>query len=125
MIFKRDPALWMMLGATLIRLVSGFLFPLSVDQQSLLNAFVAAIVGVLVAFMVRHDGQVAAIGGLFAAALAVAIGFGLRMSPENQALVMSGVGLVVAAFARTQMGARVPPVVTGPEPVVPIRAAQA
>lgn len=125
MIFKRDPALWMTFAATVIRLVSGFLFPLTVDQQSLLNAFVAAIVGVLVAFMVRHDGQVAAIGGLVAAALAVAIGFGLRMSPENQALVMSGVGLAVAAFARTQMGAKVPPVVTDPEPVQPIRAAQA
>lgn len=123
MIFRRDPALWLSLLATAIRLAVGFGLPLTVDQQSLLNAVLAAVVGLVVAFTVRHDGQVAAILGFVGAAIALAIGFGLRLSPENQALIMSFVGTVLAAFTRTQVGTGVPPV-TKPELQPAIKPAQ-
>lgn len=110
MIFRRDPALWLSLAATVIRLAVGFGLPLSVDQQALLNAALAAAVGLIVAFVVKHDGQVAAITGFIATAIALAIGFGLNLSPENQALIMSAVGTFLAAFTRTQVGSGVPPV---------------
>lgn len=110
MILKRDPAWFAMLFATVLRLVCAFWLDFSNDQQALLNTLVAAILGLVVAFTVRHDGQVAAISGLFAALVAAAVGFGLNLSAEQQALIMSVVGAALAGFGRTQMGAAVPPV---------------
>lgn len=110
MVLRRDPALWAMLFATALRLACAFWLNFSIDQQALLNTLVAAVLATVVAFTVRHDGQVSAILGFFAALVAAAVGFGLKMSPENQALIMSFVGAVVSMFSRTQMGAAVPPV---------------
>lgn len=108
-IFGRDPALWLSLVATALKLISAFWLHLSDDHQAILNAAVAAAVGVAVAVMVR-DGQVAAILGFVQAALAVAVGFGLNIDAEHQAIIMSFVGTALAAFVRTQVIAPVPPV---------------
>ena len=116
MVLKRDPALWLMLLATLLRLLSAFVFHFSVDQQALINTLLAAIFGVIVAFTVAHDGQVAAITGLFSAGIAAAVGFGLKLSPADQAIIMSFVGAAVSFYNRTQITARVGPVVTGATP---------
>lgn len=105
---KRDPALYVSLAATTIRLAVGFGVALTVDQQSLLNAAVAAAAGLLVAWQVQ-DGQVAAILGVIQALIALAVGFGLNLTPENQALVMSLVGTSIACFVRTQVVAPAPP----------------
>jgi hypothetical protein len=104
--FSRDPALYLTLIATVIRLSSIWLH-LSVEQQALLNAAVTAAAGLLVAAIVRHDGQMAALVGVVQALLAVAIGFGLHVSAENQAVLMSFVGALAAAFVRTQVVAPV------------------
>lgn len=109
MLFKRDPALILMLLATAVRLASAFWLDWTVDQQSVVNAALAALMGVIVSFVVKHDGQVAAITGFFAAMIALAIGFGLQISPENQAIIMSFVGAALAAFTRTQVVSSVPP----------------
>lgn len=109
MLFKRDPALILTALATAVRLASAFWLDWTIGQQALVNAFLAAAAGLVVAFVVRHDGQVAAIVGVITAMIALAVGFGLRMSPENQALIMSVVGAFAAAFTRTQVGAAVPP----------------
>lgn len=108
MIFRRDPALWLSLLATILRLISAFWLHLSVDQQALLNTLLAAIIGVAVAMLVKHDGQVAAITGFFAALIAAAVGFRFNLSAENQALIMSFVGIVLAFIVRTQVVAAVP-----------------
>lgn len=118
MVFKRDPALILMLIATGVRLASAFWLDWSIGQQALVNAALAAVMGLIVAFTVKHDGQVAAINGFFAAGIALAIGFGLHVSPENQAIIMSFVGAALAAFTRTQVTAAVPSAVTGANPVV-------
>lgn len=109
MLFKRDPALILTLLATMVRLASAFWLDWTIDQQSLVNAALAAVMGLIVAFVVKHDGQVAAFSGVFSALIALAIGFGLRVSPENQAIIMSVVGAVLAAFTRTQVTASAPP----------------
>jgi hypothetical protein len=105
--FSRDPALYLTLVATAVRLASAFLFHLTVDQQAVVNAAATAIAALIVAFAVAHDGQVAAILGVAQALLALAIGFGLHVSAENQAVIMSFVGAVAAAFIRTQAVAKV------------------
>lgn len=125
MLFKRDPALILMFLATTVRLVSAFWLDWTVEQQSLVNAALAAVTGGIVAVVVRRDGQVAAISGGFAAVIALAIGFGLRLSPENQALIMSVVGAALAMFTRTQVTASVPPTTNravDPVPVVVVPA---
>lgn len=105
---SRDPAFYVMLAATVIRLVAAFLTPISDDQQTWLNAGVAAVGGVVVAFWVRKEGQVAALTGLATALLAIAVGFGADISAEGQAAIMSFVGVFAAGFIRTQVTAAPP-----------------
>jgi hypothetical protein len=105
---RRDPALLAALAATAIKLFSAFVIDLSIGQQSALNAVVAAGAGLAVAFMVK-DGQVAAILGIAQALIALAVGFGLRIDADNQALIMSFIQLTVGAFERTQVTAPAPP----------------
>lgn len=100
-ILGREPALWAALAAAAIKLVAAFWIDLSVDQQSTLNAIVAAVIGLGVAIAVR-DGIQAAVLGFAQAALALAIGFGLHMSADNQAVIMSFVAVAVGMFVRTQ-----------------------
>lgn len=106
-LFGREPALWAALAAAAIKLIAAFWILLSVDQQSALNAVVAGVLGLIVAFVVR-DGIQAAVLGFAQAALALGIGFGLHMSADNQAVIMSFVAVAVGMFVRTQAGAPVP-----------------
>jgi hypothetical protein len=107
---SRDPAFYVMLAATIIRLLAAFVVHLTDDQQTWLNAAVAAVGGLVVAVWVKREGQIAALTGLAAALLAVAVGFGANISAEGQAAIMSFVGVVAAAFIRTQVEAPVPAV---------------
>lgn len=100
---SREPALYLTLFATAVRLLGAFIFDLTEDQQAVLNAAATAIASAAVAVLVRRDGQVPAILGVAQALLALGIGFGLDVSAENQAIIMSFVGAVAAAFIRTQV----------------------
>jgi hypothetical protein len=104
---SRDPALWLTLFATAVRLFAAFILKISDEQQAVLNAAATAVASLIVAVWVRRDGQVAAILGVAQALLALAIGFGLDVSAEGQAVIMSFVGAVAAAFIRTQVAAPV------------------
>lgn len=106
--FSRDPALWLTLFATAVRLFAAFIIDLTDSQQAVLNAAATAIAGLWVAVWVRRDGQVAALLGVAQALLALAVGFGLDVSAENQAVIMSFVGAAAAAFIRTQVEAKKP-----------------
>jgi hypothetical protein len=104
---SRDPALWLGLAAAAVQLVAAFLFPLTVEQQALLNAAAVAVAGVITAFAVRRDGQAAALVGFAQAAIALGLGFGLDWGPEKQAAAMAIVTALAAAFVRTQVTAKV------------------
>jgi hypothetical protein len=104
---SRDPALWLTLFATAVRLFAAFVIHLTDEQQAVLNAVATAVASLIVAIVVRRDGQVPAILGVAQALLALAIGFGLNVSAEGQAVIMSFVGAVAAAFTRTQVVAPV------------------
>ena len=106
---SRDPAIFLSLFATAVRLASAFWFHVSDEQQAVVNAVATAIAGLAVALWVRRDGQVPAILGVAQALLALAVGFGLNLSGELQATLMSFVGLALAAFVRTQVTAPVSP----------------
>lgn len=103
----RDPALYLFLVATAVKLFSAFILHVSDDTQTAVNAVAVAVAAAIVALAVKHDGQVAAILGVAQALLALAIGFGLHLSAENQALIMSFLGALAAGFVRTQATAEV------------------
>lgn len=104
---SRNPALWLTLFATVVRLGAAFFVHLTDGQQAVLNAAATAVAGLIVAVWVKKDGQVAAILGVAQALLALAIGFGLGFTAERQAIIMSVVGAVAAAFIHTQVVAPV------------------
>lgn len=103
----REPALIGMLIGIGIRLI-GTALDLSTSHQALINAAVAAIVGLIVATVTR-DGQSAALLGGAQALIAVALGFGLAIDPDTQALIMSGVAALSAMYERTQITAPAAP----------------
>lgn len=107
-IWGREPAVWLTLIATAVRLLGAFVIDLTDGQQAVLNAAAAAGAALIVAFLVR-DGQVAAVLGLAQALLALAVGFGLHIDADHQAVIMSFVGGVIAMFVRTQVTAPVGP----------------
>lgn len=109
LIFHREPALWLALVAVAVKLSTAFGLDLTSDQQAVINAVAAALVGLIVAIVV-HDGIGAAVLGLVQAAIALAVGFGLHWSPEQQAVVLSFVSAIVAMWTRTQVTAPRPPV---------------
>jgi hypothetical protein len=105
--FRREPAIYLTLFATAVRLLGAYVIHLTDGQQAVLNAVATAVASLIVAFLVA-DGQVAAILGLAQAFLALAVGFGLSIDGEQQAIIMSFVGAAVAMFVRTQVVAPVP-----------------
>jgi len=125
-ILGREPVLWLSLVAIVVKVVSAFLVHVSTDQQAVINATAAAVAGLLVALSTR-DGESGAILGVVQALLALGVGFGLRWTPEQQAMVMSLSATVVAMFLRTQVTAPVPasaapvPVAAVPAPTPALR----
>jgi len=106
-ILGREPVLWLSLVAISVKVISAFLVHVSTDQQAVINAAAAAVAGLLVALS-THDGESGAILGLVQALIALGVGFGLRWTPDQQAMVMSLAATVVAMFLRTQVTAPVP-----------------
>jgi hypothetical protein len=102
-LFGREPTLWSGLFSSAVMLISAFWFPLTAGQQSVLNAFCTAVFGFLTWWFVARDGSSAAILGLLKTVLALGIAFGLHLSPENQAVVMTFAATVTAMFVRTQV----------------------
>ncbi|MCG6493449.1 hypothetical protein [Kitasatospora sp. A2-31] len=105
-ILGREPALWLGLVAVLVKAGAAFGLQVTPDQQALVNALAAALVGAVVAFAV-HDGAAAAILGLVQATIALAVGYGLDWSADQQAVAMSLVAAAVAMWTRTQVTAPV------------------
>lgn len=106
LIFGREPALWLGLIAVAVKLVSAFWVNVSSDQQAVINAVAAAAVGLFVAVSVR-DGVSAAALGLVQAVIALAVGFGLHLDAQHQALLMAAADAVAAMWTRTQVTAKI------------------
>jgi hypothetical protein len=98
LIFGREPAAWLALVAALVQGISAFFFPLTVDQQGVINALAVAAVGLITAVIVKSDNVLPAITGVGKALLALGLAFGLNWSPDAQSAAMILV-TAVAAFA--------------------------
>jgi hypothetical protein len=103
LIFHREPAVILAFVSALVAVGSNFAFHWSSDQQSLLNAVAAAVVGLFTAWSVDKGGLAAAVMGLASAVLALGLGFGLALDATQQATVMSFVAAVVGMWVRTQV----------------------
>ena len=114
-IFNREPALWLGLVAIAVKLLAAFGMDVSVEQQAVINAVAAALVGLILA-VVAGDAIGAAVLGFAQAALALAVGFGLDWSAEQQAVVLAAAAAVVAMWDRTQITAPAPAAAT-PRPL--------
>lgn len=112
-IFGRDPSLlW---SAIAVALMIGSSFGLKVfgvelspEFQAVLNGVVVAAWGVFTALTVEKDKVVPAVTAFVKVLIALAVGFGLQWSAEQQALVMTGVSFLLAFVVRTQVVAPVP-----------------
>ncbi len=105
-VFGREPALVLTLIAVIVKTVAAFGVDVSTDQQAVINAAAAAVVGLAIAVM-AHDGIGAAVLGFVQAAIALAVGFGLHWDAGQQAVVMSLVAAAIGMFDRTQVTAPV------------------
>lgn len=101
---RREPALLLALIASVVKLGSAFGLDVTADQQAVINAAAAAIVGLVVA-VAAHDSLSAPILGAVQALVALAVGFGLHWSADQQAIVMTAAAATVAMFVRTQVTA--------------------
>lgn len=107
-ILGREPALWLALAGALISALGAFVVDLNVEQEGTLNFVVFSLVGLLTALSVR-DGISAAVLGLVKGLLALAVSFGLALTPESQSVLLTLVAAVTAMFVRTQVTAPVGP----------------
>jgi hypothetical protein len=106
-IFGREPALVLALLASVLKLGAAFGLHVTGDQQALINATAAALVGLAVA-AAAHDSLSAPILGVIQAMVALAVGLGLHWTADQQALVMTAAAALVAMFTRTQVTSLVP-----------------
>jgi len=105
---QREPALILALVASIIQMVSAFIFPLTVSQQGVLNACAVAAAGLITAAVVKSDQLAPAILGFAQAAIALGIAFGWHLTDTNQSIIMTFIATVVSMFVRTQVTAPVP-----------------
>lgn len=106
-IFGREPALLLGFIAALLKLAAGFGVEVSETQMTLINAFLAAAVAVILAVVLRDGAAGAAIMQFAQAGMALFVGFGLDWTAEKQALVMASLAALLALWERREV---VPPV---------------
>lgn len=107
-IFGREPALLLGFAAAGLKLAAAFGLNVSDSQQALINAALAAAVGVWLAIVAKDGALGAAITQLAQAFLALFLGFGLDWSAAKQATVMATLAAALALWERTQVTAPVP-----------------
>ena len=108
LVFGREPAVVLGLFAACVQLLSATLMDWSVAQQGYINAVAVALAGVLTAWAVSEEAIIAALSGVAAAVVALALSFGLALSPDLQAAIAVMVTMLGAFWTRTQVVARVP-----------------
>lgn len=104
----REPVKIGALIAAILGLVSGLGLGVSVDQQGLINGAIVLIIGFINTLVVSEEKALPLISGVVQATLSVALSFGLLLSPQVQASIMTFVVALVAMWQRTQVTAPVP-----------------
>ena len=107
MIFGREPALIAGFIKALVALLVAFGLKWTAEQVGLVNAVVAALLGVYVAWATKDTLASAALA-LVDAVLALLIGFGLNLNADQSAAIIALVTVVLAMFNRTQTSPAAP-----------------
>jgi hypothetical protein len=108
----REPVKIGALIAAILGLVSGLGMGVTVDQQGVINGAVVLLIGLINTWVVSEEKALPLIAGAVQAVMSVALSFGLELSPQVQASVMTFVVALVAMWMRGQV---TPPV--GPDSV--------
>jgi putative flippase GtrA len=87
--FGREPSVILGAFAIVVQFVSAFVINVSATTQTAVNVAAAALVGFIVAYMVKDEGTFAAFTGLGQAALALAMNLGLHWSGDKQTAFMA------------------------------------
>ncbi|KIF00847.1 hypothetical protein PL81_38685 [Streptomyces sp. RSD-27] len=106
-ILGREPALLLGFAAAGLKLGAAFGLNVSDTQQALINAVLAAAVGVWLAIVAKDGALGAAITQLAQAGMALFVGFGLDWTAAKQATVMATLAAALALWERTQITAPV------------------
>lgn len=108
-LFGREPAVWVGLieGALALTVAAG-LVNFTADQTALVMAAVVAVFGVVTAYL-TSDTMLGVLVGLTKAVVALVVGFGLTLSPELTASIITFVVVAVGFFQRTQTTPAVTP----------------
>lgn len=106
-VFGREPVYFLAVAAITLKLVAAFGLNVSDNQQAVINAVLAAAVGVASAVVLKTGAAGAAILQFAQAALALFVGFGLDLSANQQGLIMSGVAAVLALVLHHEVTAPV------------------
>jgi hypothetical protein len=115
-IFGREPSFFLAIIAAALQVAVTFGLPLSANQTTAINAVLLAVVGAVTAWMLRTDGQLAAMTGLAQAGLTLLLAFEVGFSVERTTAIMTFVTLAAGLFVRTQVTAPVPAVERPPSP---------
>jgi nicotinamide riboside transporter PnuC len=108
-VLGREPAQFAAALAAAVQLVTALFLPLSVTQQGAVNAVCVAVAGLFTALAVSKEKAAPLIAGLLQAIIALALAFGIALSPDMQSTLMSVVATVGGWWLRTQVWAPVPP----------------
>jgi hypothetical protein len=105
--FGREPAAILALVSVLVKLSSAYVFHATVNQQATVNTVAACGVALFIAIS-AHDSIGAAVFNLAQALVAAAVGFGLKLDADHQAMWLSLVTVAIGLWSRTQVVAKVP-----------------
>ncbi|MGW4822502.1 hypothetical protein ACWEP4_26800 [Streptomyces sp. NPDC004227] len=111
-IFGREPVTILAAVAIALKLGAAYGLEVTETQQTLINTFLACVVAVASAIVLKTGAAYAAILQLCQAALALFVGFGLDMTATQQAGWMAFAAGILAVIER--------PAVTAPRPALPI-----
>ncbi|MFJ9985263.1 hypothetical protein ACIQUD_14745 [Streptomyces globisporus] len=119
-IFGREPVYILGFLAAALQALTAFGLDVTETQQTLVNAFAAAVVGVITAVVLKTGAPAAALLGFAQSGMALAVGFGLDWSTDMQGKVMAAVAALLALWLREKVTAPVP--TTGLEQSSPVKA---
>lgn len=108
---RRDPVVLTQALIVPILMALSLLLHLNVEVQSYADAALLAVGGFVAAAFVAVDAALPALAGLVKAVFSLLAGLGLHLDPTIQITVMSVIGAVTAFYVRTQVTAKVAPVV--------------
>lgn len=109
-ILGREAAFWLSITSAAIAFFSATIASLSAEQQGVLNAAVAAVLGLASIGFLAAEKSVAAVVSVFKALIAIGLAFGWSLSPEIQSSAMVLVELILTGgLVRPNVVSKIPP----------------